>query len=182
MGALRGLVAAAAFILAVLPARAADVPGEYEVKAAYLYNFAKFVEWPAEAPATPPGTFVVTVVGADPFGRVLEETLKGKAVGGARLVLRRARDASDVPPSHIVFVSESEHDRLGGVLDRLAGSATLTVGETEDFAEKGGVIRFRMEDDRVRLDINPESARRARLRISSDLLRLARIVRPAKGS
>jgi hypothetical protein len=91
-------------------------------------------------------------------------------------VLRRAGRPEELRASQIVFISASEHGQLPEILKRLEGAPTLTVAEMDDFAERGGVIRFRMEGDRVRLDINPSAAARARLRISSELLKLARIV------
>jgi hypothetical protein len=150
--------------------------GEYQVKAAFLYNFAKYIQWPADAPAVQTGTFVITVLGNDPFGPSLDETLRGKTIDGLKVVLRRAGRPEELRASQIVFISASEHGQLPEILKRLEGAPTLTVAEMDDFAERGGVIRFRMEGDRVRLDINPSAAARARLRISSELLKLARIV------
>jgi uncharacterized protein DUF4154 len=153
--------------------------GEYQVKAAFLYNFAKYVQWPADAPVAQTGTFVITILGHDPFGPSLDETLKGKVIDGLKVVVRRAGSPEDLGASQIVFISDSERGQLPHILKRLEGTATLTVAEMDQFAERGGVIRFRMDGDRVRLDINPGAAARARLKISSELLKLARIVRPA---
>jgi hypothetical protein len=157
----------------------AEPPREYQVKAAFLYNFAKYVQWPPDAPAAGTRTFAITIVGQDPFGPSLEETLQGKTIGGQKIVIRRAATAAEMEASHIVFISGSEKGQMPDILRRLEGAATLTVAETDHFAERGGIIRFRMDGDRVRLDINPTAAERARLKISSELLKLARIVGPA---
>jgi len=153
--------------------------GEYHVKAAFLYNFAKYVQWPADAPTARAGTFVITILGNDPFGPSLDEILKGKMIDRLKVVVRRAGGPEDLGASHIVFISDSQRGQLPEILKRLEGTPTLTVAEMDHFAERGGVIRFRMDGDRVRLDINPGAAARARLKISSELLKLARIVGPA---
>jgi hypothetical protein len=154
---------------------------EYEVKAAFLYNFAKYVRWPADAPAARTGTFVITVLGRDPFGASLDETLNGKAIDSLKVVLRRADTPEELRASQIVFISDSQRGQLSEILKRLEGTSTLTVADMEHFAERGGVIGFRMDGDRVRLDINPSAAERARLKISSELLKLARIVGASGG-
>ncbi len=155
--------------------------GEYFVKAAFLYNFAKFVQWPADASNSRTGTFVITVLGNDPFGASLDETLKGKTIDRLRVVVRRAATTAELGDSQIVFISDSQRGHLPEILKRLEGTATLTVAEMDRFAERGGVVGFRMDGDRVRLDINPAAAARARLKISSELLKLARIVGAVEG-
>ena len=166
-------------LLLCLPARAGEAstaPSEYEVKAAYLYHFAKFVEWPPQAGQAAPDIFVITILGEDPFGGVLDDMLDGKVVDGRRVVVHRTHRADEVRDSRILFISDSEQPHLPAILKRLEGAATLTVGEMDRFAERGGVIRFRTERSRVRLEINLAVAERARLKISSELLKLARIV------
>ena len=122
--------------------------------------------------------FVITVLGEDPFGPSLERTLEGKTLQGRPIQLRRVARAEDVGASQILFIAGSERDRLPAILDYLGSEAILTVGEMSRFADSGGVIGFRVEDDRVRLDVNLGAARRSGLRISSELLKLARIVGP----
>jgi len=150
--------------------------GEYEVKAAFLYSFAKFIEWPPDAVPGNEDVFVITILGEDPFGAILDDVLRDKMVGARRVVVRRVPRGEDVGPSQIVFISDSESHRLPGLLKRFQGAAVLTVGETDHFAERGGVVGLRTEKNRVRLDINLAVAERARLKISSELLKLARIV------
>ena len=164
------LLAAATTTLAAPP----RTSPEYEVKAAFIYNFAKFVEWPQGTGASEP--FVVTVLGADPFGRALEDALRGKSVGGRPIVLRRAATLDELGDSQIVFISGSEEPGLASILKRLEADPVLTVGDTGQFAAHGGIIGFRLEGERVRLDISLAAAERSRLRLSSQLLRIARIV------
>ena len=165
---------------AARPGSAASGPAEYEVKAAFLYNFARFVEWPRDAKGDD-GTFIVTVLGRDPFGSVLDNTLRGKTIDDKRVVVRRALRSEDVGRSQILFISDSEQDRLPAILKGLEAAPVLTVGEMNRFAERGGVIRFKLDEDRVRLEINVIAAERSGLRISSQLLKLARIVSPGTG-
>jgi hypothetical protein len=162
-----------------LEARTAEAPREYQVKAAFLYNFAKYVQWPPDGAAARTRTFAITILGEDPFGSSLDATLEGKTVGNVKIVLRRAAHAGELETSQIVFISDSERAQIPDILRRLEGQATLTVADTDHFAERGGIIRFRVDGDRVALDINPVAAERARLKISSELLKLARIVGPA---
>jgi hypothetical protein len=152
---------------------AATTPTEYEVKAAYLYPFATFVAWPPRGERDP---FVITILGDDPFGVVIDETLAGKSVDGRRVVVRRIVNPQDLGACQILFISDSERTHLVDILRRLEGVPTLTVGEMERFAERGGAIRFHTEASRVRLEINVAVAARARLKISSELLKLAKIV------
>jgi YfiR/HmsC-like len=151
---------------------------EYQVKAAFIYNFAKFVEWPPDAVRAEEGAFVITILGGDPFGAILDDTLRGRTLNTQRIILRRAARVEDVGDSRIVFISDSENEKLPRILKRLAGAAILTVGEMDHFAERGGIVGFKTDDkDRIRLEINAAVAEQARLRISSELLKLARIVK-----
>lgn len=164
------------------PARAAPATSsEYEVKAAFLYNFAKFVEWPPDAFARGGTPLVIGVLGEDPFGSVLDGIVRGKQVQGRPVVVRRFATVEEAAASHVLFISPSEDERLAPVLARLRQAPVLTVGETERFAERGGVIGLRLEGGRVRFDVNVDAAQRARLGVSSQLLKLARVVRGEPG-
>jgi hypothetical protein len=174
--ALRVLTACAVLGL-VAPAEAqAPAVGEYEVKAAFLYSFAKFIEWPPEAAPENQDVFVISILGEDPFGAALDQLLRDRTVGQRKVVVRRVPGGQEVGPSQIVFISDSESSRLPVLLKRFQGAPVLTVGEAEGFAERGGVVRLRTEKKRVRLEINVAAAERAHLKISSELLKLARIV------
>ena len=149
---------------------------EYRLKAAYLYNFAKFIDWPSDSFPDDASPIILGVLGSDPFGSALDKTLRGKTVRGRSLVLRRFPDVEDAQNCHILFVGRSERGRLAQTLERFHGSAVVTVGETEEFVRVGGIINFFTERDRLRFEINVEAAERAGLSISSMLLNLARVV------
>jgi hypothetical protein len=161
-------------------AAAQPVAAEYEVKAAFLFNFAKFVEWPPEAFAQTDDTLVIGVVGTDPFGPTLDRLVENKQVHGKRLVARRFADANSITSCQILFVSASESTRAGPVLETAKARFMLTVGETDDFLDQGGMISLRLAENRVRFEVNSTAAEEARLRISSQLLKLA--VRVVSGS
>lgn len=175
-----GLAAAAAAVwlaaIAGVAAQAGAPPNEYAVKAAFLYNFAKFVQWPDGAFATGDAPVVIGVLGSDPFGALLEDTTRSESVDGRAIVIRRLDWNDDLTQTHILFVSPSEQRRLPQLIDRLRGSSVLTVGEDDEFVRHGGMIRFRTENYRIRFAINVRSAERARLKISSKLLSLATII------
>jgi len=184
MRGLRIALVAAALVFAVLAGERAHAvaPTEYEVKAAFLYHFARYVEWPPDG--LPPGgdVFVVTILGDDPFGPALDAALQGKTIRDRRLVVRRVTRPEDVGDSQILFIGDSATADLPRILHRIEASPILTVGEAPHFAERGGMIRFDKDRDRVGFEINVGSAERARLRISSQLLKLARIVGAGKRS
>lgn len=153
---------------------------EYQVKAAFLYNFTKFVDWPPQ-PADNHGTpFAMCVVGEDPFHGVLENIVEGKSVNGQVLAVRHIKKVEDAQGCRIAFISSSEKDRLRPILNALRGAGVLTVGDTKGFAEMGGVINFTLVDNRVHFEINLEAAKVQGLKISSRLLRLAQVVRTEK--
>ncbi len=153
------------------PARAADEALEYQVKAAMIYNFAKFVRWPDGEAAGKP--LVVGVLGDDPFDGSLELALAGRSVFGSPVQVR------NLDPSHgpfdcdVLFVGRSERRRIPQVLEQVRGRAVLTISDIDEFASAGGMIGFVIEDGRIRFEVNLDAARRAGLQISSKLLRLA---------
>jgi uncharacterized protein DUF4154 len=159
----------------------AQSPTEYQVKAVFLYNFAKFVDWPQPVGNASLDPFVIGVLGDDPFGNVLDQALLGKSVNGRPLRVRRFKRAEDAKACQIVFISSSEGKHLQFILQSLKGTSVLTVGDTKGFADLGGVINFILEDDRVHFEINVDAAESAGLKISSKLLSLAKVVR-TKGS
>jgi len=154
----------------------AQVPNEYEVKAAFLYNFIKFVDWPQPSkPVQEP--LLICVIGDDPFGASLDKIVEGKHANGRSLQVRRFNRADDAKSCEIAFVSASEKTHLRSILEALKGANTLTVGDTPRFAEMGGVINLVLQDNLVHFEINVDAARSHGLTISSRLLGLARIVR-----
>jgi hypothetical protein len=164
-------------VLAAAPIAAqAARPTEYQVKAAFLYNFAKFVEWPSGAFDGPSSPLVICIAGEDPFGNFLTGIVAGKTINGRRLIVERRSETADFRSCHIVFAGVAEKKRLPQILDSLKGAAVLTVGETDRFAQEGGIVDFYLDQDRVRFEINVAASTRCRLKISSKLLALARIV------
>ena len=161
-----------------MPAQS-KVATEYEIKAAFLYNFAKFVEWPLSAFSDSRQPMSICVFGRDPFGRALEDALLGKTIGDHPVLLGHAKQPADLAGCHIVFVGAADSTRLPDLLTHLRGRAVLVVGESEGFASAGGTIQFVLDQNRVRFAINPDAAERAGLRISSKLLALAMIVHDA---
>jgi len=153
------------------------IPDEYQVKAAFLFNFAKFVEWPAAAFKGPEDPLAICVLGQDPFGTILEDVVRNKTVSNRAFVIREVSNAQQAISCQIVFVSASERKRFRPLLDGLKGRSILTVGEAEDFTANGGIINFKLKDARVRIEIDAGAADRAGLRISSKLLSLADIAK-----
>jgi len=150
---------------------------EYPVKAAFLYHFVEFVEWPPASPL-PPATVTIGVLGRDPFGDVLDKAILAKMAAGRTLVIRRFAAPAALEPCEILFISSSEMTHLPEILHHLQGAPVLTVGEADRFARRGGMIGFYSEDNRVRLEVNRAAAERAGLRLSSKLLAVARLVKP----
>jgi uncharacterized protein DUF4154 len=148
------------------------------VKAAYLYNFGKFITWPPEHASS---SFRICILGSDPFGDALETTVKGEALNGKPVSLKPVAADNSVTNCEIVFIPSSEQKRLPAVLSLLNKQHVLTVSDIPDFTAKGGMIGFVMEGDRVRFEVNQASAQEAGLSMSSQLLKVATHVRTAKG-
>lgn len=148
---------------------------EYLIKAAFLYNFAKFVEWPAESFKDDLSPLNLYVLGEDPFGATLD-SIKDKTIRGRKLAIKRCNKIEEVEGCHILFVSASEKGNLRHILNALRNSNVLTVSEIEGFARLGGIINFIITKKRIHFEINPDEAQRSKLKISSQLLKLAHIV------
>jgi hypothetical protein len=180
--ALRAVTLAAAALMTVQLSAAAVVATpprspEYLIKAAYLYNFAMFVEWPEEAFTAANAPIVVGVVGDDPFGWALDRTVLDKRINNRRIEVKRLKiDDEDVRRCHILFVSRAESSRVADLAQRIGRLSVLIVGDDADTLTSGGTIAFSVKDNKVGFAINLAAARRARLAISSKLLNLARVV------
>lgn len=190
MSIARGPLGAAAFLAALAFSSRADggpapqesdrkMP-EYELKAGFLYNFAKYVEWPASAFEKAETPIVIGIVGTDPFGTVLEKTLKDRTAQDRKFTLTRFKDARDSLSCHLLFVPKAEKPRLADIFKRVEGRSTLTVGEDVGFAKAGGMVNILIEEGRPRLEINTEASDRAKLTIQARLLKLATIVKTEK--
>ena len=168
-------IATSVCLLSLTPGAAQEAgPGEYEVKAAFLYNFALYVEWPAQAGG---GPIKIGLVGKDVFAGALEKTMKGRTAQGKPLEVVRFATADDVKPCHLLFVPYGERDRLEAISRTLKGSATLIVSELEGALLKGSILNLYLEDKRVRIEVNPDAAARENLKIGAKVLRVSRIVK-----
>ena len=177
----RAVTLAIAFLMAALATTAAipwfDTALEYRVKAAFLYNFALYTTWPDGTFEKDESPIIFGVVGADPFGTILDNAIEGKTLHGRPLLLQRYRLAKDLQDCHILFVSSSEEKTLKDVFDKLAGQHVFTVSDMAGFSTRGGIARFFIKNGKVSFEINTDVAARERLLISSQLLKLATLVK-----
>ena len=164
-----------ALLIATIAA-AQSVP-EYDVKAAFLYSFAKFVEWPASSGQSAGEPIRFCVLGKDPFGSALSDALSEKKIGDRPLTLTHLTDVKEISKCQVAFIAKSERKNLAAIFAAARASSVLTVGESEDFAAAGGVIGFQLEEGKIRLEINLQAAGQQQLRMSSKLLSLAQIVK-----
>lgn len=146
---------------------------EYQVKLAFLMNFAKYVDWPPVSFPKPDTPITIGLYGEDKFGNMLKQATEGKAIAGRKIVIQRADADDNLGEFHILFISDSEAKNLGELLSRIKVLPVLTVGETERFLAEGGVINFVKKEGKVRLEINLAAARVGKLEISSRLLSVA---------
>lgn len=168
------LAGAIAFLLA-LPAggvQQTPVTSEYRVKAVFLYNFVQFTEWPANAFADAKAPLVIGVLGNDPFGSALDETIAGERIHDRKLIVKRSHKLDDLKDVHLLFVSASEEKRVDSIIAAFQTRPVLLVGESEGFAQRGGIIRFYLANNKVRFVINPTAAKQRGVRLSAQLLKL----------
>jgi hypothetical protein len=151
---------------------------EYQVKAVFLYNFTQFIEWPPDVFAQPDAPLVIGILGPDPFGKYLDETVQGEKVNGHPLVVQRFHTLSEIAQCQILFISTDEKNQWKEIFDYAKARHVLTVGDVTNFSKHGGMIRFFPEENKVRIRINLTSVKNADLKVSSKLLRLAEIVEP----
>lgn len=152
-------------------------PREYMIKAGFLYNFAKFVEWPEEVFDNSTAPLTIGIYGEDLFGSSFDQTIKKKTVQGRGLLIKRFKTLDELTVCHILFINPSEEEHFPEIINKLRGSHVLTVSEMEGFAEHGGIINFIKEGNNVRFEINLDTAEKNGLKISSRLLKLAKIIR-----
>jgi len=150
------------------------VQSEARLKSAFIFNFAKFVEWPANAFADANSPMVVGIVGKDTLGSALDQVIQGKSLNGRPMIVHRFAVGQEVQPCHILFVSAKNEANLAQILQRARGASVLTVGETEGFLKAGGIIRFVTVDNRLQFEISSSNAAQSGLKISSKLLQLSR--------
>ncbi len=176
-----GRLACGPLVLIALTA-GAEGPSEYEVKAAFIYKFSKFIEWP-EASLSNQDEFKICVLGSAPFGSLLQQTVSGKQINGKPMTVQETTSIAEATTCRICFIGESERGRLDEILRRLGNLPILTVSDLDSFAERGGTIGLIIDRKRVRFEVNMLAARQANLRLSSQLLKVASQVigRPEEG-
>jgi hypothetical protein len=155
----------------------APKPTDYQVKAAYLYNFGRFVEWPAKGATPQNSSFTICVLGEDPFGQALDATLAGETIGNQKVTARRISSLQESADCQILFISSSEAKRLNKIMEALGNSAVLTVSDIPQFSQRRGMIQLLMEGNRIRFEVNLAATQRAGLTLSSELLKVATAVR-----
>ena len=149
---------------------------EYHVKAGFLGNFAKFIQWPATFFPKADSPYILGIVGEDPFGTIIDQAVEGFTVGDRPMLVRRFRDAMSLKFCHILFISRSQKAHLDDILAQLRETPTLTVSDMENFCEKGGMINFILIDNNIRFAINASASKKAGLKLSSSLLSLAKAI------
>jgi hypothetical protein len=180
---LAGCLAALWFLgEAALPGGEYDSRSEYRLKAAVLLKLIPFVEWPPDAFADKHDAIVVGILGSDPFGTVLDETFRNQTVQGRRFVLKRLGPGGTAQGCHLLFISRSEQASLPSALNGLGSAALLTVSDLDRFAEQGGMIRMFLQEEMVRFEINLALAEQHQMKISSKLLKFAKVVNPVPGA
>jgi hypothetical protein len=160
-----------------LPAQV-DQRTEYKFKAAYLYNFLQFIEWPDQAFPVADSPLIVGVIGDDPFEGALQQTMQDENVNGRKVSVQRISKIEDATHCHCIFIPRSKRDQLVQLLSILDSKHVLTVSEIEGFADLGGGINFYVQDNKLRFEVNTDVLQKAKLKVSSKLLRLARVVKP----
>jgi len=165
--------------LLVIPALRAQQPkaSEYQVKATYLYNFGRFVQWPPTSVAAQGDSFPICVIGQDPFGPALDAILAGEAIDGRSVVARRVTKSQEAAYCRVLYISSSEEGRLKELLVGLDKAGVLTVSDIPQFSQRGGMIQFVLTGNKIRFEVNLTNAQTAGLTLSSDLLKVAVAVR-----
>lgn len=152
-------------------------PSEYEVKAAYVLNFARFAEWPAESFENDSAPVILGILGRDPFGSLLDRTLANQKIGKRGIEIRRGARLQDLGTCHLLFISETETERVEQAIAGARVQGVLTISEFENFAALGGAIGFYAEEKRIRFEVNLRACEKNGIKLSSKLLKLARIVK-----
>ncbi len=151
------------------------VAAEYQIKAVFLFNFTKYVDWPASAFADAQAPFVIGILGDDPFGSALDDTVRGEKVDGRPLVIQRYSSWQDIKDCQILYISQSKSAELARIFAGIKGRSILTVGDADNFTDQGGMIWLVTENSKIRLKINLDPVKAANLTISSSLLRAAEV-------
>jgi hypothetical protein len=156
--------------------RGGETASEYQIKAVFVFNFSHFVEWPPQIFSTPTQPFVIGILGSDPFGPRIDEAVRGELINQHPLVIHRFHSVADIGDCQILYIDRSEGARLKEILAALGRRGTLTVADMDDAAQRGVMMQFVTENNRIRLRINVDAAKAAGVIISSKLLRPAEII------
>jgi hypothetical protein len=156
--------------------RAEGSPSDYEVKAAYLYQFGKFIEWPERDSTRAAADFSICVLGTDPFGAKLDQTVAGRTIQDKPVTIRRLSAVSEALTCNVLFISSSERSRLPQILKVVEAESILTVADMRDFVSRGGMIDFQLINNRVVFEVDLPAVERASLKISSQLLKVAKVI------
>jgi hypothetical protein len=173
----RFLTAVSAVLGLALLLGAQEVAQEYKLKAAFIYNFARFIEWPAASFENDDAPFVIAVVGKDPYNGALEQAVDGKKVGGRRVEIKHFETIDKIGRCQILVVPVTDDESEASAVRKVANEPVLCIGESGGFCSLGGCIRFFTEDDKMRFEISTDAAEQAKLTVSSKLLKLAKIFR-----
>lgn len=151
-------------------------PSEYQIKAKYLYNLARFVDWPEHTFADSNSSYIIGILGKDPFGIDLEKTIEGKKINGRNFSVKRFKNYKNIQFSHILFINFTDPQKLDQAIKKIDNKFILTVGDAENFAHKGGILNFIIKDKKIRFQINLQAAKKSGIQISSKILRQAYII------
>ena len=169
-----------AFVFLILTGSVRAQSKEYQIKAAFLFNFAQFVDWPSAAFANTNAPFCIGVLGDDPFEGALDATIQDEDIGNRKIMIERSQNVADLKNCQMIFVSKSEKGHIPEILSELDSRPILTVSEVQGFAQRGGSINFYLSGPKVRFEINPSAAQSDGLKISAQLLSLGKIVQSSK--
>jgi hypothetical protein len=167
-------------LLALVPLKMPAQSKEYQVKAAFLFNFAQFVDWPGTVFTNTDTPFVIGILGNDPFGAALDATVQGETINNHKIIIERAHAVDDLKNCQLLFVSKSEKNHVTEILSALDSRPVLKVSEIEGFARQGGNINFYLDGSKVRFEVNPTVSERDGLKVSSQLLNLGKIIQTPK--
>lgn len=160
-----------------LQARTGQTP-EYQVKAAFLYNFTQFVDWPPEAFSSSSAPFVIGIIGPNPFGAYLEELVEGEMIGDRQIIVKNYKDIEELDECHLLYMNIPETEQTKQTLIALNNRSILTVGSSDSFVRSGGMIRLYRAENKIRLEINVKQIKFAQLNVSSKLLSVSRVFDP----
>jgi hypothetical protein len=160
--------------LAVMQSLGQNTAQEYQVKAVFLYNFTQFIDWPQTAFKNAEDPFVIGIMGNDPFGPYLEETVEGEKIGTHPIIVKHCRDIRSAAGCHMLYINSNDREWVRNILSALEEKNILTVSDAPFFTDMGGIIRFYTEDNKIRLQINISRSKSAQLNISSKLLSVAK--------